>query len=96
MTRHVGAKLYLDAILGGYEVIRRVLGHKKMDTTLRIYTGLETKAAAKHFDKVILQRLETGRAAGTKAASQRDAPVGQASSGTKPRRRTDSRPGRQP
>ena len=96
LFRHIGAKLYLDVMPGGYEVIRRVLGHKKMDTTVRFYTGFETKTAAKHFDKVILQRLETSQAAGTKAAFQRGTPVGQASSGTKPRRRTDSRPGRQP
>mgnify|MGYP002623320109 CR=1 FL=1 len=55
LFRHIGAKLYLDQNPGGYEVVRRVLGHASMDTTIRIYTGLETKSAAKHFDEEILK-----------------------------------------
>ena len=53
LFRHIAAKLYLDANPGGYEVIRRVLGHRSMDTTVRAYTGLEGAAAARHFDSVI-------------------------------------------
>ena len=55
LFRHIGAKLYLDQNPGGYEVVRRVLGHASMDTTPRIYTGLETKSAARHFDEEILK-----------------------------------------
>ena len=58
LFRHIGAKIYLEAMPGGYEVIRRVLGHKKMDTTARFYVGLEGKAAARHFDQVIQRRLQ--------------------------------------
>lgn len=53
LFRHIAAKLYLDVHPGGYEVIRRVLGHRSMDTTIRAYTGLEGAAAARHFDAVI-------------------------------------------
>jgi integrase len=53
--RHVGAKLFLDANPGGYEVVRRVLGHRKSDTTTAFYTGLESAAAVRHFDAEILR-----------------------------------------
>lgn len=56
LHRHLGAKLYLDSCPGGYEVVRRVLGHRSMETTVRAYTGMETAAATRHFDEKILQR----------------------------------------
>ena len=54
LFRHIGAKIYLDAHPGGYEVVRRVLGHRSMDTTVDAYTGLESAAAMRHFDQQIL------------------------------------------
>lgn len=59
LFRHIAAKLYLDARPGGYEVVRRVLGHRKMATTTGFYSGAESAAAAMHFDEVVLGRLET-------------------------------------
>jgi integrase len=55
LFRHIAAKLYLDANPGGYEVVRRVLGQRSINTTLRFYTGLETAAAVRHFDGTILR-----------------------------------------
>jgi hypothetical protein len=55
LFRHLAAKLFLDANPGSYEVVRRVLGHKSMKTTLSFYTGLEHAAAARHFDANILR-----------------------------------------
>jgi integrase len=55
LFRHVGAKLYLDHNPGGYEVMRRVLGHTDMGTTTNFYAGLETRNAARHFDEQILK-----------------------------------------
>ena len=49
------AKIYLDRNPGGHEVIRRVLGHRSINTTTSFYTGFETAAAVRHFDAVILQ-----------------------------------------
>jgi integrase len=61
LFRHIGAKLFLDANPGAYEVVRRVLGHRSIDTTTGFYTGLETAAAVRHFDKTILHlRRESG------------------------------------
>jgi len=54
LFRHLAAKLYLDANPGGYEVVRRILAHRSMDTTTRCYAGLETLSAARHFDETIL------------------------------------------
>jgi site-specific recombinase XerD len=54
LFRHVTAKLYLDQNPGSYEVVRRVLGHRSIDTTTAFYTGLETSAAVRHFDETIL------------------------------------------
>jgi integrase len=54
LFRHVTAKLYLDQNPGSYEVVRRVLGHRSIDTTTAFYTGLETAAAVRHFDETIL------------------------------------------
>jgi len=61
LFRHIAAKLYLDANPGGYEVVRRVLGQRSINTTLRFYTGLETASAVRHFDATILRlRKEPG------------------------------------
>jgi len=62
LFRHIAAKLYLDRNPGGYEVCRRVLGHRSMDTTTGFYTGMEAAAAVKHFDEEILKlRREVSR-----------------------------------
>jgi integrase len=55
LFRHIAAKLYLDQNPGGYEVCRRILGHRSMDTTTRFYAGMETAAAGRHFDEEILK-----------------------------------------
>lgn len=54
LMRHIGAKIYLTRHPHAYEVVRRVLRHTTMDTTIDFYTGLESTAAARHFDDVIL------------------------------------------
>jgi integrase len=53
LFRHIAAKIYLHANPGGYEVVRRVLGHKSMETTTNFYAGLETRNAADHFAGVV-------------------------------------------
>ena len=55
LFRHVMSKLFLDKNPGQHEVVRRVLGHKSIDTTISYYTGLETAAAVRHFDGTILK-----------------------------------------
>ena len=55
LFRHMTAKLYLDQNPGGYEVVRRHLGHRSMETTTRFYAGMEGAAASRHFDDEILK-----------------------------------------
>ena len=55
LFRHLGAKLHLDANPGQYELVRRVLGHRRLDTTVGFYAGTETAAAVRHFDQQILK-----------------------------------------
>ncbi len=66
LFRHLGAQLFLDANPGAYEVVRRVLGHRSIDTTTGFYTGLETPAAVRHFDKTILHLRRESSAEGYK------------------------------
>jgi integrase len=56
LFRHAGGKIFLDARLGHYEVMRRVLGHRSIATTTSIYTGAETRSAGLHFASVIAER----------------------------------------
>jgi integrase len=73
MFRHTGALLYLQRNPGGYEVLKRVMGHRSMDTTASIYCGLEMLSSAKHFDEEILAHDDTprGRNQRTPAAEKR-------------------------
>jgi integrase len=58
LFRHIAAKLYLDAHPGQYEVVRRLLGHKQIETTVAFYAGAETAAAVRHYDDHILERRQ--------------------------------------
>ena len=58
--RHVAAKLLLDARPGHYEVVRKVLGHKRLSTTYEHYAGAETQAAVELYDDVILDLKRGG------------------------------------
>ena len=77
LFRHIAAKLFLDANPGCYEVVRLVLGHKSIKTTLSFYTGLEHAAAARHFDANVLRlrrrhrKVQQGRRRGKKTGARR-------------------------
>ena len=53
LFRHAMAYVYLNANPGGYQVMRLMLGHKSLNTTVSSYSGAETKSAQAHFDKLI-------------------------------------------
>lgn len=55
LFRHISALAYLGINPGGYEVVRRILGHKSLDTTLGFYSSAETITAYRHFDDVALR-----------------------------------------
>jgi integrase len=55
LFRHLAAKLYLDEHPGGYEVVRRTLGHNSLDTTSKFYAGQEAGRSIRHYDRTILK-----------------------------------------
>ncbi len=70
--RHIGAKLFLDAKPGQYEVMRRTLAHSTIDTTTEHYTGFETRSAARLYDETILRLRQEMLGAGRPAATNRN------------------------
>ena len=56
--RHAAAAIYLKHHPGDYETVRRFLGHKDIQTTIRFYCGLETMEATEQFGKLIREHIE--------------------------------------
>ena len=52
--RHAAGKIFLDRNPGQYEVVRLLLGHKDIQTTIAFYAGSESASAARHYAKTIL------------------------------------------
>lgn len=51
--RHICALLYLQQHPGDYETVRQFLGHKKVETTIRFYAGMEGEAAVALWDATL-------------------------------------------
>lgn len=51
--RHAAAALILMREPGNYELVRRVLGHRNIQTTINFYVGLETLAATRRFGEIV-------------------------------------------
>jgi integrase len=51
--RHAAAYIMLKADPGNYELVRRVLGHRSITTTLNFYIGLETLEATRLFGEMV-------------------------------------------
>jgi integrase len=51
--RHLAAKILLDAAPGNYQAASHLLGHANPKTTVKMYTGLRTQAAARYFDDLV-------------------------------------------
>src|ERR1700722_78700 len=56
--RHAAGALILKHRPGEYELVRRVLGHKSVQTTIRFYLSLETTQASEIFTDIIRNKLE--------------------------------------
>ena len=56
--RHLMGKIFLDNNPGQYEVLRRVLGHRSIDTTIAYYAGEETRSAVQHFQGQVFKDME--------------------------------------
>ena len=58
--RHAAAATYLRHRPGAYEVVKRLLGHRNVQTTINFYCGLETTQANQEFGKIIRQQIGFG------------------------------------
>jgi site-specific recombinase XerD len=55
--RHAAAAIYLKHHPGDYETVRRVLGHRSIQTTIKFYCGLETMQANKIFGDIVRKQM---------------------------------------
>jgi len=56
--RHAAGALILMRRPGEYELVRRILGHRNVRTTISAYVGLETIQASEIFGKIVMEHLE--------------------------------------
>jgi hypothetical protein len=61
--RHACAAIYLKHRPGEYEVVRRLLGHRNIQTTINFYCGLETTQASETFGNIIRKHIKFDDAA---------------------------------
>jgi integrase len=55
--RHAAATIYLKHRPGDYETVRRLLGHRDINTTVRFYCGLQSIDATEQFGRIIRQQI---------------------------------------
>jgi integrase len=55
--RHAAAAIYLKHRPGDYETVRRLLGHRDINTTVRFYCGLQTLEATEQFGRLIREQI---------------------------------------
>jgi Phage integrase family len=55
--RHASAAIYLKHHPGDYETVRRILGHRNIQTTIKFYCGLETLYANKAFGDLLRREM---------------------------------------
>lgn len=58
LFRHFACQNHLRQNPGDYETLRRLCGHKKLETLVNFYSGTETEAAIKQFHKSVLKIRE--------------------------------------
>ncbi len=60
LFRHIAAKLYLSAHPGDFETVRRLLKHKKLQTTMDFYAELSNQWAHDRYDDAVLSKWGGG------------------------------------
>ena len=55
--RHLSAKVVLDAEPGGFELVKQVLGHRSLKTTVGAYAGIDSRRAARHHQHLVERAL---------------------------------------
>lgn len=62
LFRHIAAKLYLREKPGDFETVRRLLKHRKLQTTMDFYAELSNQWAHDHYDETVLSKWGGGNA----------------------------------
>jgi hypothetical protein len=55
--RHAAAAMFLDSQPGNYEMVRKLLGHRNVQTTIRFYCALETTQATEVYAEIIRRKM---------------------------------------
>ena len=55
--RHAAGAIILQRRPGEYELVRRLLGHRNVQTTINAYVGLENIQASEIFGKIVMEHL---------------------------------------
>ena len=61
--RHAAAAIILQRRPGEYEIARRLLGHRNVQTTINFYVGLENIQASEIFSKIVMEHMHDELAA---------------------------------
>jgi hypothetical protein len=56
--RHAAGAIILRRRPGEYELVRRLLGHRNVQTTVNAYVGLENIQASEIFSKIVMEHLD--------------------------------------
>jgi len=56
--RHAAGALILQSRPGEYELVRQLLGHRNVQTTINAYIGLENIHASEIFSKIVMQHMD--------------------------------------
>jgi integrase len=56
--RHAAAAMWLKTHPGDYETVRRTLGHRNIQTTIKFYCGLETMQANEMFGNMVRKLMK--------------------------------------
>ncbi len=51
--RHLAAKIVLDDQPGAFELVKQLLGHENLKTTVKAYTGIDTRRACRHHSRLL-------------------------------------------
>jgi integrase len=55
--RHAAGAIILKNRPGEYELVRQILGHRSISTTMRCYVGLETIHASEIFTNMVVAEI---------------------------------------
>ena len=77
--RHILAKLILDEVAGGHELVKQSLGHQHMKTTTNYYAGLDTRRASR-FQAALIEKIRAKKDRIPRPTRKRRRPSGRSQS----------------